>query len=185
MKKSNLAIGMAVLFCLAGCANREKLPVSIYDSNVETMLDVREGTTVRNVLKKAEIILDDGDTVSPSLGTVVTKGETDIVIKRCNTAQQDITEMYIEEITETKPEKQPAKQTEAPKSQPLKRGREASKNQQSKGGQEEQQNQEVSDEESNNKPEIVSKEKIYDCDGSGHGYYLIKWSDGTEEYEDF
>lgn len=37
----------------------------------------------------------------------------------------------------------------------------------------------------NEKPKIVSKEKVYDCDGSGHGYYLIKWSDGTEEYEDF
>ena len=32
---------------------------------------------------------------------------------------------------------------------------------------------------------IISKEKIYDCDGSGHGYYFIKWSDGTEEYKDF
>lgn len=35
------------------------------------------------------------------------------------------------------------------------------------------------------KPTIVSKEKIYDCDGSGHGYYVIKYSDGREEYEDF
>lgn len=35
------------------------------------------------------------------------------------------------------------------------------------------------------KNRIVSKEKIYDCDGSGHGYYVIKWSDGTVEYKDF
>lgn len=33
--------------------------------------------------------------------------------------------------------------------------------------------------------EIVSKEKIYDCDGSGHGYYIITYADGTIEYEDF
>lgn len=32
---------------------------------------------------------------------------------------------------------------------------------------------------------IVSKEKVYDCDGSGHGYYVITWSDGETEYEDF
>ena len=32
---------------------------------------------------------------------------------------------------------------------------------------------------------IVSKQKIYDCDGSGHGYYLITYSDGSEEHEDF
>ncbi len=35
------------------------------------------------------------------------------------------------------------------------------------------------------KRRIVSKEKVYDCDGSGHGYYVITWSDGKVEYEDF
>lgn len=43
----------------------------------------------------------------------------------------------------------------------------------------------IEKERENNKPKIISKEKIYDCDGSGHGYYIIKWSDGREEYEDF
>ena len=32
---------------------------------------------------------------------------------------------------------------------------------------------------------VVSKQKVDDCDGSGHGYYIIKYSDGTEEYEDY
>ena len=32
---------------------------------------------------------------------------------------------------------------------------------------------------------IVSKEKVYDCDGSGHGYYIITYSDGTVVYQDF
>lgn len=32
---------------------------------------------------------------------------------------------------------------------------------------------------------IVSKKKVMDCDGSGHGYYIIKWSDGSETYQDF
>ena len=32
---------------------------------------------------------------------------------------------------------------------------------------------------------VVSKQAVYDCDGSGHGYYVIKWSDGTETYEEF
>lgn len=32
---------------------------------------------------------------------------------------------------------------------------------------------------------IVSKEKVYDCDGSGHGYYVITYSDGTVVYQDF
>lgn len=32
---------------------------------------------------------------------------------------------------------------------------------------------------------VVSKQKVLDCDGSGHGYYVIKYSDGNEEYEEF
>ncbi len=32
---------------------------------------------------------------------------------------------------------------------------------------------------------IVSRKAFYDCDGSGHGYYEIVYSDGTVEYERF
>ncbi len=32
---------------------------------------------------------------------------------------------------------------------------------------------------------VVSKTPIYDCDGSGHGYYEIKYSDGSVERQDF
>lgn len=32
---------------------------------------------------------------------------------------------------------------------------------------------------------IVSKVAEYDCDGSGHGYYTIRWSDGSVTYQDF
>lgn len=33
--------------------------------------------------------------------------------------------------------------------------------------------------------EIISKKAFYDCDGSGHGYYEITYSDGSVEYEEF
>lgn len=32
---------------------------------------------------------------------------------------------------------------------------------------------------------IISKQKVEDCDGSGHGYYIITWSDGTVDYQDY
>lgn len=32
---------------------------------------------------------------------------------------------------------------------------------------------------------VVSKVPVYDCDGSGHGYYEITYSDGTVEYVEF
>lgn len=32
---------------------------------------------------------------------------------------------------------------------------------------------------------VVSRERVDDCDGSGHGYYIITYSDGSVEYEDY
>ncbi|MDE6435504.1 MAG: ubiquitin-like domain-containing protein [Lachnospiraceae bacterium] len=32
---------------------------------------------------------------------------------------------------------------------------------------------------------VVSKERVDDCDGSGHGYYVITYSDGSVEYKDY
>lgn len=32
---------------------------------------------------------------------------------------------------------------------------------------------------------VVGRQTVDDCDGSGHGYYIISHSDGTTEYEDY
>lgn len=32
---------------------------------------------------------------------------------------------------------------------------------------------------------VVSRQQVPDCDGSGHGYYIITYSDGSEEYEEY
>lgn len=32
---------------------------------------------------------------------------------------------------------------------------------------------------------VVSRVRNYDCDGSGHGYYVITYSDGSVSYQDF
>lgn len=34
-------------------------------------------------------------------------------------------------------------------------------------------------------PREVSRQKVYDCDGSGHGYYVITYSDGSVKYKNF
>ena len=39
--------------------------------------------------------------------------------------------------------------------------------------------------ETRNGKAVVSKQAVYDCDGSGHGYYIITYKDGSVEYEDF
>ena len=34
-------------------------------------------------------------------------------------------------------------------------------------------------------PTVVSRQNVYDCDGSGHGYTIVTYSDGTVKYVDF
>ncbi len=53
-----------------------------------------------------------------------------------------------------------------------------------------QQQQSNSNSTSNNQSQsggksVVSKQRVEDCDGSGHGYYVITYSDGSVAYEEF
>lgn len=161
--------GMVIFICVAflpymtgcGASGENKMAASIYDGQTETRLDVRKGITVRKILEEAEIIINNEDTVVPSLDTKVTGEKMDISIKR----NRDINSTNSIETGSNK-EKDSNINT---------KDNNISKKQKMKG------TKKTEDEE----PRIISKEKIYDCDGSGHGYYLIKWSDGTEEYKDF
>lgn len=160
---------MVIFICVAflpymtgcGASGENKMAASIYDGQTETRLDVRKGITVRKILEEAEIIINNEDTVVPSLDTKVTGEKMDISIKR----NRDINSTNSIETGSNK-EKDSNINT---------KDNNISKKQKMKG------TKKTEDEE----PRIISKEKIYDCDGSGHGYYLIKWSDGTEEYKDF
>lgn len=161
--------GIVIFICVAflsymtgcGASGENKMAASIYDGQTETRLDVRKGITVREILEEAEIIINNEDTVVPSLDTKVTGEKMDISIKR----NRDINSTNSIETGSNK-EKDSNINT---------KDNNISKKQKMKG------TKKTEDEE----PRIISKEKIYDCDGSGHGYYLIKWSDGTEEYKDF
>lgn len=165
MKRKNFTIFcMAFLFCLEGCMGKaDKLAVRIQDGLTETRLDVKEGITVANVLENAEILLDTEDTVTPSLDTKVTEDGTDISINRSG----DINDVIENESTGENKEDDTSIDTDK-EDIPKGTAKQADEN-----------------ESASEEPEIISKEKVYDCDGSGHGYYYIKWSDGREEYEDF
>ncbi len=147
----------------------DKLAVSIYDGYTETRLDVREGVTVGAVLEKAEIVLDGKDAVVPSLDTEITEDGTDISIKRGSD-------------TDNMPEK---KGTDGDKEESGKVSVSTKAEDAQEGKGDRAQADEDAKGDATEEPKIVSKEKVYDCDGSGHGYYYIKWSDGREEYEDF
>ena len=162
-KRMVIFICVAFLPYMTGCgASREnKIAASIYDGQTETRLDVRKGITVRKILEEAEIIINNEDTVVPSLDTKVTGEKMDISIKR----NKDINST---DGIETGSNKEKYSNINA-------KDNNISKDQKMK------ETKKPEDKETR----IISKEKIYDCDGSGHGYYFIKWSDGTEEYKDF
>ena len=142
-KRIVIFICMVFLPYMTGCgASREnKIAASIYDGQTETRLDVRKGITVRKILEEAEIIINNEDTVVPSLDTDgIETGSNKEKYSNINAKDNNISK------------DQKMKETKKPEDKETR---------------------------------IISKEKIYDCDGSGHGYYFIKWSDGTEEYKDF
>lgn len=153
-KRIVIFICMVFLPYMTGCgaSGENKIVASIYDGQTETKLDVRKGITVRKILEEAEIIINNEDTVVPSLDTKVTGEKMDISIKR----NRDInsTDSIETDTNEEKDSNISAKDNNISKKQKMKGTKK------------------TEDEE----PRIISKEKIYDCDGSGHGYYFITWS---------
>lgn len=72
------------IFCsilLNGC-DSGTIRINIYDGNTQTVLEARQGQTVRKLLADAGISTEDRDQISPSLDTSITAGEMGIWIKR-------------------------------------------------------------------------------------------------------
>ncbi|MDE6024986.1 MAG: ubiquitin-like domain-containing protein [Lachnospiraceae bacterium] len=78
--KKIIILGTAMLFLLGLCACG-KATVRIQDSGTITELEVSVPKTVDKILKDADIVLNDGDEVSPSLDTKI-KDAQEIVISR-------------------------------------------------------------------------------------------------------
>lgn len=70
----------AILLSFSACS-AEKIDVKILDSYVTTELSASAGCTVEQALKKAEIILNTGDRVTPELNEKLSDGDT-IVVER-------------------------------------------------------------------------------------------------------
>lgn len=194
---------VVAVFSLTGCGNRtEKQEICILDGQTETRLAVEEGTTVKQVLAEAEILIGKKDVVEPSQGSVITEDVTEIVVERFAKVSV-LAEGQTKEFTFTG-----GKVSDAIESAKITLEEKDSVNHDLSAylmdgmrievAHNDSSEKEVDENETggnskegkekdsgNSKRKIVSKEKIYDCDGSGHGYYSITWSDGSVEYEDF
>ena len=178
-----------------------------YDGKTETK-EV-EATTVEDAIKDAGVTLGKDDRVKPELTSSVTDG-MEIVIDRVTTetitekeeidfeveyiyddsiykGYQEVREEGVKgekevtyTVTKVNGEEESKKSTEEkiikePKTEVIALGTyEAEMDTSSSAGSEESSGRTV-----------VSKTAFYDCDGSGHGYYEIVYSDGTTEYEQF
>lgn len=153
-----------------------------------------EADTVRGMLEEQEIHLDEKDTISPSLETKLHNG-TKVAIHR----------VHMEQATEHEPI---PFETEIEYTASMYQGESARRRQGQEGEKEltykvtyvdgKEESRELVGESVTREPvneiiakgtkerrRVVSREQIYDCDGSGHGYYIITWSDGAVEYQDF
>lgn len=78
-----MMLGMAMLLMMGLCGCRKAM-MQINDGGVVTEIEVSVPETVEKILGEAEIVLDEGDEVSPSLETEVSKAQ-EIVVSRKHT----------------------------------------------------------------------------------------------------
>lgn len=147
-----------------------------------------KAATVKEFLEEQKIVIGENDTVSPKLTDKITNG-MNIVI----THKEAETKAATEAATEA-----PQAETSAPA--------QADNNSSNEGGSNEPDNS-GSDNEPEPEPQsgddggssdgsdggsqsggektVVSRQDMPDCDGSGHGYVIVTWSDGSVTYEEY
>ncbi len=144
-----------------------------YETTYEDSDDLYEGeTSVSQKGVKGEkkvtykVTYENGEEVSrEKVSEEVTKEPVKEIILR-GTKQYEATE-EISAADEAEPEAEPETEAE-PEAEP-----------------EPEPAQEQAQESDSGGKTVVSRQQIYDCDGSGHGYWEIHYSDGSVDYEDF
>ena len=164
--------------------------------------------TVKDLLSQQQITLGKDDEVSPKLETKLTEGAK-VVVKRVEYKEEKRTEKIDYSTKEQYSDSLPAGTSEVTQqgAEGSKEvtykvkyvdGKEASKEAISEkvikepvdkivtySSQSSSSSQGGSGSSSSGGKTVVSKVPVYDCDGSGHGYYEITYSDGTVEYQEF
>ena len=183
----------AVLFDGMNIAVIRRVEVTV-SVDGETRKCLTKATDVDSFLEEQNIVTDTKDRVSPARGTALLEGTT-ITVERVSV--KEITEiepipfeteteysnsMYSDEVVEKTPGVEGKKQVTYQVT--YVDGREENRKPVSEKVIEEPVSQVVT-QGTKQRRRIVSKQRVDDCDGSGHGYYVITWSDGTVEYQDF
>lgn len=149
---------------------------------------------VKELLAEQNIVLDDKDRVKPARSAKLSEGEQ-ITIERVSVKEvveeepiefETVTEysnsMYTDEVVEKTPGEQGLK--EVTYRITYVDGKESSRVVVSEKVIKEPVSRVVT-QGTKQRRRIISKQAVDDCDGSGHGYYIITWSDGTVEYVEY
>lgn len=154
--------------------------------------------TVKEFLEEQKITLGDDDEVSPKLKSKIKSG-AEIVVKRVEYKEETKTETVSFSTKETKDSSLKAGtkkvtregvngEKEVTYKVKYVDGKEVSKEVISEKITKEPVDKLVtvgSAQQQSGGKTVVSKQAVYDCDNSGHGYYVITYSDGSVEYKDF
>ena len=143
--------------------------------NGEEKTGKTDAATVGELLENEGIEIGEDDTLTPAADTELTDG-IKIVIEK---AEEEETEAEEEDNTSTaKPttgnDKPQTPVTQAPATEPV-----------SDPPATEPSTEPATEPSTDGGRTVVGRQAVDDCDGSGHGYYIISYSDGTTEYEDY
>ena len=154
---------------------KKGVTVKLTTSDGKTAEVATSAATVKEFLEEQQIVLADNETVSPKLTDKITDGMT-ITIKEKK-----------EEATEAATE---AEATEAPAADNNDSNNSGSDNSSDDNSGSDDSSDEDSDDSSSDEPDDggvyeVNRQDMPDCDGSGHGYYIVTYSDGSVKYEEY
>lgn len=183
------AMLMMTMLCACG---PKTITVNVVEGEASTEVSTQEGTTVSDILAEADIVVNEGDEVTPALDTKIEADGETITIVRLNkvviavdgnnidvevlggTVQDALDKAEITladgdaiDIEATTPLEQDMliTVTRAPKETPK-----ASTSNKSGGS---------------SGRTVVSRTNVPNCSGDGHGYYEITYSDGSTEIQEY
>lgn len=192
-----IAIAVVMLMVVTLCAcGAKQITVNVVDGDDTVEVKTEAGKTVENILAAAGVALEEGDEVDPALDTKIEESGQTIVVQRMVNAVVvvDGTETAVEllgggavqdalaragvvlgdgdtvdvDLDAPLEEEMIITVTRAPKPEPAKANNSSSKGSDAPAAK-----------------TIVSKNKVENCSGDGHGYYEIIWSDGSTTVEEY
>ena len=159
--------------------------VNLTTADGKTTEVTTKAATVKEFLEEQKIVIGANDTVSPKLTDKITNGMNIVITHK--EAETKATEAATEA---------PQAETSAPAQEDNNSSNEGGSNEPDNSGSDNEPEPQSGDDggssdgsdggsQSGGEKTVVSRQDMPDCDGSGHGYVIVTWSDGSVTYEEY